>query len=73
MQRPCPETNVLREGKQSVCETAGSHKPEVGYQIFRCLPSPDGVEATTWSRKGWALLHSSLGQTEAFRLPLAQP
>lgn len=38
MQRPCPETNVLREGKQSVCETAGSHKPEVGYQIFRCLP-----------------------------------
>lgn len=41
MQRPCPETSVLREGKQSVCETAGSHKPEVGYQIFfHCLPTP---------------------------------
>lgn len=34
MQRPCLETNVLREGKQSMCDTAGSHRAEVGYQIF---------------------------------------
>lgn len=46
MQRPCPKTNGLRERKQTACETAGSHRPEVGYQIsFPCLHAPAGTEA----------------------------
>lgn len=52
MWRPCPKTSVLREGKQTVCETVGSHRPEMGYHIsFPCPHVPAGTGA---KRRGLA-------------------
>lgn len=76
MQRPCPETNVLREGKQSMCETAGSHRAEVGYQIFYQIfffPALMEWKKQRGLEEAGALLHTLLEQTEALRLPLDQP